>query len=66
MEEIERIKTWYERAPKHIKDRFNLDFVESVEDFYNEYGYVTTIQQMSLENIIEKWRIPHTTKRIRI
>lgn len=52
MEKIEAIREWAE-----FKPWFDLSFVDSLEEAYNDYGELTDAQECALDRIIEGFKI---------
>lgn len=52
-EKIDMILEWADE-----KDRdFDTEFVESLQNHLDAFGYLTKAQEAALDNIIEKWGI---------
>lgn len=51
---IELIKSW---VAAHPKVKFDMTFVDSVQEFYNTTCRITPSQEDALDNIIERFRM---------
>ncbi len=52
-EKIEMVLEWADE-----KDRdFDTEFVESLQEFFDDNGHLTTAQMKALDNIIDRWGV---------
>lgn len=62
MDKLEIILEWAEERNKFVErkkrgNKFDTTFLESVKDFYQETGDITTAQENAIDNIYDKFNI---------